>query len=80
MHNSLKEFSNKERVGWDFKEGDEITLELKLGEKILRFIWNDSLFFEMPLHSNAKMYYPFVGIKVKGGEVRIVEKKAEKKD
>ena len=59
-------------MGWDFKSGDEIRLELRLAEEVLRFVWNDHVFFEMPLHSHAKLYYPFVGIKMKGGEVRIV--------
>ena len=66
-------------MGWDFKEGDEIRMELKLPEQSLRFVWNNSLFFEMPLNSHAKMYYPFIGIKMKGGEVRIMEKNVEKK-
>ena len=27
LHNSLDDFSNKETVGWDFKEGDKLKIE-----------------------------------------------------
>ena len=42
-------------------------LQIKFDKQILIFTWNNSLYFEMPLNTNAKKYYPFIGIKYKGG-------------
>lgn len=77
LHNSNKDYSDQYIVPWDFKMGDEITIEIflnRMKEMWVLFLWNETLIFQMPLdHDSSIEYHPFVGLKYNGDEIGIVD-------
>ncbi len=66
-----KNFSDKAIVGWDFGEGDTITIELDFDKKQLIFVKNKyKEKFIMPIITKGT-WNPFVGLKHLNDCVRI---------
>ena len=72
LHDSLHEYSNQAKVGWDFGVGDTITIGIDFGEKKIVFEKNKEKSFMMPLGTNKKEFFAFVGMKCTGDRISIV--------
>ena len=72
LHDCLQEYSNKDKVGWDFGVGDTITIRIEFVEKNIIFERNKEKKFMMPLGTNKKEFFPFVGMKCTGDRISIV--------
>lgn len=71
LHNSLQEFSNVDRVPFDYGVGDTLSIKYDENKNSISFIKNNDQTFIMPLDDSIKQFYPFVGLKFNKDSVRV---------
>lgn len=72
LHNSLQEFSNIDRVPFDYDVGDILSIKYDENKNNITFIKNFKETFEMPLDHSISQFYPFVGLKFNKDSVRVL--------